>query len=102
MNKLTNYIYLSISEKSFEIYEKTRFMSYFTYCENMKNNIKLNCFTKKESAQLFSIFIYLNTIYGLDKQTSFDYILEYFLDEKYRHFEEPVRLMREYFRNSFI
>lgn len=50
---------------------------------------------------IYEIGDYLNKIYGLSVDESNQYIADFFLLEKYLVFEKPVRLISEYFKNSF-
>jgi len=101
MNNLDNYIYYTICEKSYELFEKTKYMNYPSFCNGFKTAMILNDFSKKECSLLFELNIYLNIIYGFDKETSAEYIGKYFIEDKYVTFEEPMRLTKFYFKNSF-
>lgn len=101
MDKLDNYIYYSICEKSYELFEDTNFMTYRMFCLSFKNSILLNDFGNNEFKVIDEIYNHLRLIYGLDYNTSFEYIGQYFLDDKCIIFEEPVRLVKDYFKNSF-
>lgn len=101
MNNLDNYIYYTICEKSYMLFETSKFNTYRSFCNSLKSAIKLNSFSKRECGWFFELNLYLNLIYGFDKKTSSEYVFKYFYDEKYLIFEESVRLMRIYFKNSF-
>jgi hypothetical protein len=101
MSKLDNYIYYSICEKSYELFKESNFMSYRMFCFSFKNSILLNDFGSKEFRIIDELYTYLRLIYDLDYNIAYEYIGEYFLDDKCIKFEEPVRLVRDYFKNSF-
>jgi hypothetical protein len=100
MDDLKNYIYYSICEKSYELFEKTNYMTYTAFCNGLKNAILLDDFDYDNSHKLMDIFSYVKKIYGLEHNESSDYVRSYFIDEKFREFENPIRLMNEYFKNS--
>jgi hypothetical protein len=101
MDKLDNYIYYSICEKSYELFEDSNFMSYRMFCNSMKNSIILKDIGKSESNIIGEISRNLQLIYHLDYEESMEYIGEYFLNDKFVIFEEPVRLVKDFFKNSF-
>jgi hypothetical protein len=101
MDKLENYIFYSICEKSYELFETTNYSTYRMFCISFRNNIKLNSIDNTEYDKINEIYYYLNVIYNLDYETSVSYIGRYFLEEKYIIFEVPFRLILEYFRDSF-
>jgi hypothetical protein len=100
MDNLKNYIYYSICEKSYELFEKTNYMTYTAFCNGIKNSISLDNMDYEDSHKIMQIFDYIRKIYGLEYNESGDYIKEYFVDEKFREFERPIRLINEYFKNS--
>jgi hypothetical protein len=100
MDDLKNYIYYSICEKSYELFEKTNYMTYTAFCNGLKNAILLDELDYDDSHKLMDIFSYVKKIYGLEHNESGDYVRSYFIDEKFREFENPIRLMNEYFKNS--
>lgn len=101
MNKLDNYIFYTICEKSYEMFEETNFMTYRMFCYTLKEYIMLDNIGRKEYNMINEISEHLSFIYGLDYKTTMEYIGEYFLNDKCIIFEEPVRLVKDYFRNSF-
>jgi hypothetical protein len=100
MDNLKNYIYYSICEKSYELFEKTNYMTYTAFCNGIKNSILLDEMDYEDSHRIMDIFDYIRKIYGLEYNESGDYIKEYFIEEKFREFERPIRLINEYFKNS--
>lgn len=101
MDKLENYIFYSICEKSYELFENTNYSTYRMFCISFKNTIKLNNIDDNDYNIINEIYYYLNIIYNLDYETSVGYIGKYFLEEKYIKFEVPFRLVLEYFRDSY-
>ena len=101
MNKFDNYIYYTICEKTLELAKRTRYRTHSTFCQGFKNSMLMESFDRREMAILYEIHDHLRVMYGLDGPTTNDYIVVFFIDEKWLIFEESVRLMKEYFPNSF-
>jgi len=101
VNKLDNYIFYTICEMSYEIFEQTNFTTYRMFCYTLKNYILINEISGDEFVAINKICEHLALIYGLDYDTNMAYVGEYFLKDKCVIFEEPVRLVRNYFKNSF-
>jgi hypothetical protein len=101
MDELRNYIFYSICEKSYELFEKTsNYSTYVNFCTGLKNSIELEKIDYEDSHRIMDIFGYIKKIYGLEYDESGEYVKDFFLKEKYRDFERPVRLIKEYFSNS--
>jgi hypothetical protein len=64
-------------------------------------SIQSEVLSGKEHDIINKIHEHLMLIYGLDSDICFQYIGDYFFEQKYIIFEEPVRLVHDYFKNSF-
>lgn len=102
MNQFNNHIYYHICEKSYEIFEKSGCATYRNYCTILKNSIKLEDISRKQARIIIDIHNYLQIIYGISVENTWEYILNYFLEDKCLQFEEAVRTTKIYFKNSFI
>lgn len=102
MNRFDNYIFYSICDKSYELYKKGHFRNYHSFCNTLKSSIILESFSSGEKALLFEINLYLKKLYGFDDDTIAYYTLRYFLGDKYRIFEETIRLTKECFGKLFV
>jgi len=100
MDELKKYIFYSICEKSYELFEATNYVTYTNFCNGLKNSIELDNLDYQESNRIIYIFDYLKKIYGLEYDESGEYVKDFFLKEKYKDFERPIRLIKEYFSNS--
>jgi hypothetical protein len=100
MDPLKNYIFYSICEKSYELFEKSNYMTYINFCNGIKNSIEMDSLDFEDSNKIIYIFDYLKEIYGLEYEDSGEYVKMFFVKEKYRDFEYPVRIIKEYFSNS--
>jgi len=101
MTKFDNYIYYSICEKTLELKSKTFYMSYSTFCQGLKSSFLLGVLDKRETSIVSELYEYLRLLYGLNGSIINEYIIRYFIEEKWETFEEPVRLINEYYSNSF-
>lgn len=101
MNKLDNYIFLSICEKSLELFKDSHFSTYIGFCKTLKASIEIEELSKGDLYIIYEIDDYLVKIYGLTPEESNKYIIDFFLKEKYINFEYTVRLSFEFFKNSF-
>jgi len=100
VEKLNNYINYSICEKSYDLFNKTDFMTYRSFCNSLKNSINLDDLGSNEFKIVTEIANYLVKIYGLEFEDSVVYVGEFFLDDKFLVFEESVMLVNYYFKNS--
>ena len=101
MNKLDNYIFYSICERSFELFKDTKFVTFTIFCDSLKASIELGDLSKKELFIMYEIGNYLEKLYDLDFTEKNSYVADFFLKQKVYQFERSVRMMQEYFRNSF-
>lgn len=111
MSELDNYIYYSICEKSYEVFQNNldvnyphnydiiKCSNYRSFCILMQHSMKLKDLSGRETKHISLLKAYLILIYGLTSDESMEYIFNYFMDERYIYLEEPVRLMNIYFKN---
>lgn len=100
MNKYKNYIYYSICEKSFELFQDSNYLTYSSFCYGIKAAIQTKEFDWVDSSRVYEIIVYIKKLYGLKPEEYGEYINEYFLDEKFLVFEKPIRIINEFFKNS--
>jgi len=102
MNILDNYIYYSVCEKAYELFnENTYYQTFGNFCKSFNTSIMLNNLNKKELEQIYTLCDYLEKIYGLTFEECNLYITDFFLLEKWITFEMSVRMMNAHFKNSF-
>lgn len=101
MNKLENYIFLSICEKSLDLFKDSYFSTYLGFCNTLRSSMETADLSRGDLYVIYEIDDYLRKIYDLSVEESNQYIADFFLLEKYLVFEKPVRLISEYFKNSF-
>lgn len=103
MNILDNYIFYSICEKAYELFNNNNnnyYQTFGSFCQSFNTAIKLNNLNKKELSQIYTLSDYLEKIYGLTSEDSSLYITDFFLLEKWVRFEMSVRMMNTHFKNS--
>lgn len=101
MVKFENYIFLTICEKSYELFKKTKFMTFIAYCNNFKNCFKLTKFSENELSDINNMVFFIQKIYALKLDESFSYVRNFFIFDKYIIFEESSRLTMEYYNNCY-
>jgi hypothetical protein len=101
MNKLDNYIFLSIAEISYECFKKTKFMTYTGYCNTLNHSLKSGIFSNQERNDLMKIITYLEKIYSLSKDETNRYILTFFEHGDHAMFGRCVKETLEFFDKSF-
>jgi len=102
MNKLKNYIYLTICETTIELVEETNFRTYVNYCRCIGASLKSKNLSLTEKNHILKIFDVLEKIYSLTEPELANYIYDYFnLDaEQIIKFEKVVRLTKKCYVTS--
>jgi hypothetical protein len=101
MIKFDNYIFLTICEKSYELFKETKYMTYIAYCNNFKVCFKLGKFSNVESSHISEIINFIKKIYDLDTDEAFKYIKNFFMLDKHLIFEESSRLTMKHYNNCY-
>lgn len=102
MGSFDNYVYYSICEKSYEMFKLTGYSTYRNFCKNIKNEIDGESRLDNTTNHIFwNIGEYIKLIYGFEFDEAVGYIINYFLEEKYMVFEEPVVCIASAYKNSF-
>jgi hypothetical protein len=97
MNKLENFIYLSICEVSLNMVKPTQYTTYSYYCKGMCMSLIDGNLSYREKNDILVIANYLESIYGLNNVDIGKYILDYFESERYFELQKVVMLTNEYF-----
>ena len=74
MSKIDNYIILSVAEKTFQIFKRTNFSTYFNFCRKLGLSLSSDTMTQKEKIFVCEIMDEINLIYGLKDAESWKYI----------------------------
>lgn len=99
--KLDNYIYLTICEESIKLFKKSNFSTYTNYCRTFHLSMTSGNLSSRENGDLLKLLDVLDLIYGLDDNTGFRYINEFFGSDRIMDFELYVKQMLEYFPMAF-
>lgn len=100
---LDNYIYYSICDKSYDIFKRSAYSTYRNFCNNIKHEIESNSGSLHTTTNFifWQIGEYIKVVYDLDFNQCLDYIFKYFINEKYKTFEEPMVCIKSAYKNSF-
>jgi len=99
MKKFDNHVYMLICEVTLKLYKDTNCMSHSSYCRLMSASLKDGVLSKKEIKHISIISDVLGNVFSFSDKECGEYISAYFFLEKYEKFEEPVRLVQEFFPN---
>ena len=99
MKKFDNHVYMLICEVTLKLYKETNCMTHSSYCRLMSASLKDGVLSKKETKHISIISDVLGNIFSFNNKESGEYISTYFSLGKYEKFEEPVRLVQEFFPN---
>lgn len=104
MSKIDNYIILSIAEKAYEIFNKTNFSTYSSFCKKLGLAISTDTMTQKEKFFVFQILDEISLIYGLKDVETFKYINAFFtLDvDEFGDYYRYIKTMENYHPLLFI
>jgi hypothetical protein len=100
MLKFDNYVFFTLCEHSLRLFEKSHFSTYRAFCHAMGNTIKLGNFNKNDTNILASLLNDLKLIFGFKDVEAYFYIKRFFSEEKFIIYDEPVRLLREFYNFS--
>jgi hypothetical protein len=95
MSKLNNYILLTIAEKSFELFKKTKYSMYTSFCKKIGLSFEYNMLDNGEKLLLVEIVNEVTLIYGLKNEDAVKYVKVFFkfdVDE-IGEYERYIRVM---------
>lgn len=94
--KFDNTIFYSICEFTINNFP-SHFTSYRLACESIKNSIERDILENKDMFYFSTIIDNIDKIFGLSKEESAAYVLDYFLLNKCSEFEDSVKKIKENF-----
>ncbi len=102
MNKLDNYIYLTICEVAMKDFKKTNYSSFVNFCKGIAYSLNHGNLSSREKGYIISVFNVLDVIYSMDDETTSRYISDFFNmeSERIRAFEICVMETMEFFPMS--
>jgi len=78
MNKLNNYIYLTICEVSMKEMKKTNYSSFISFCNGMSYSLTHDSLYFREKTTIINITNMLDIIYSMDDMLTANYIVGFF------------------------
>jgi hypothetical protein len=104
MSKIDNYIILSVAEKAFQIFNRTNFSTYSSFCRKLGLSISSDTMTQKEKIFVCEIMDEINLIYGLKDAESWKYISTFFKLEidDFADYNKYIKTMENYHPLLFI
>jgi hypothetical protein len=100
MSVLSNYIYYSICEKAYDLFEESNFMTFRNFCNGIKYEIDSEKLDNSSMNIISNIYVYLEVIYAIREEENINYILDFFSSMKYIEYEEPMLLTVLYYKNA--
>lgn len=95
--KYDNFVYMTICEISFDLFKKSKCMTYQNYCNLLKLSILDGKLSGGETSDIFEIMKVLDKLFSMNDKDTGMYIRNFFTEQKYLKFEYPVRCMLEYY-----
>lgn len=78
MSKIDNYIILSIAEKAYKEFKKTKYSTYSSFCKKMGLSIQSSTLTQKEKMLIYEIVDEIELIFGLKEIEIWPYVVYFF------------------------
>jgi hypothetical protein len=78
MNKLDNYIYLTICEVAMKEMKKTNYVSFVSYCNGMSYSLRQDYLYPREKGAIVNITNILDKVYSLDELETANHIVDFF------------------------
>lgn len=103
MNKLNNYIFLTICEISLKHFKESLYSTYSSYCAGFRTSIYTGNFSFRERANFVELADNLELIYGLNDEEIYTYIEYYFNQDAdvFSVYQRATMMMVEYYPMSF-
>lgn len=104
MSKINNYILLTIAEKSFELFQKTKYLTYTSFCKKIGLSLQHNMLDNSEKLLLANIICDIKLIYGLNDFDAIKFVESFFKFEieEFAEYERYIRTMISYYPFLFI
>lgn len=104
MSKINNYILLTIAEKSFELFQKTKYSTYTNFCKKIGLSLQHDMLSNSEKLLLVNIICEIKLIYGLKDDEAIKYVNAFFMFdvEDIAEYERYIRAMVSFYPFLFI
>ena len=95
VSKIDNYIILSIAEKAYKQFKKTKYSTYSSFCKKLGLSIQSSTLTQKEKMLIYELVDEIELIFGLKEIEVWPYVVYFFtLDvEEFGEYSKYVRSM---------
>lgn len=97
MSKFDNHVYMTICEITIVLAKNTRYATYSSYCEGMRDSIKDGYLDSREKDHIVNITKALEVVYSFTTDEINNYIIDCFDTNQWLRFERPVKLTKKYF-----
>lgn len=78
MNKLDNYIYITICEVAMKEMKRTNYTSFVNFCSGMSYSLSHESLYSREKSIMLEITRTLDKIYSMDEMQTSKYIVDFF------------------------
>lgn len=99
MSKLDNHIYLIICEITYELFKKSKHITYINYCRLIKAGIISEDLGNNQKRDILILMKILYKIFDFDHKTSGEYVNKFFIEDKFEKLEVVVITTLEAFPN---
>lgn len=104
VSKINNYILLTIAEKAFELFQKTKYSTYTSFCKKIGLSLQHDMLDNSEKLLLTNIICDIKTIYGINDGEAVKFVKAFFLFdvEEIGEYERYIRTMIRFYPFLFI
>ena len=89
--KYDNHIYMIICESTKNLYKKSNSSNYIGWCRGMVSTLIEVNFSHRELKEITKVVNKLSEIFSFDIETSWCYVIDYFITEKFLIFGKVIR-----------
>ena len=104
MSKIDNYIILSIAEKAYKLFKKTKYSTYSSFCKKIGLSIQSSTLTQKEKMLMYELVDEIELIFGLRETEIWPYVVYFFTLEvdKLSEYNNYMKTMENFCPLLFI
>lgn len=104
MSKIDNYIILSIAEKAYKQFKKTKYSTYSSFCKKLGLSIQSSTLTQKEKMLMYEIVDEIELIFGFKETEIWPYVVYFFTLEvnELAEYNKYMKMMENFHPLLFI
>jgi hypothetical protein len=104
VSKIDNYIILSIAEKAYKQFKKTKYSTYSSFCKKLGLSIQSSTLTQKEKMLIYEIVDEIEIIFGLKEIDIWTYVVYFFTLEvnELAEYNKYMKMMENFHPLLFI